>query len=97
MRLLLATAFLIQISCCQIKSLKLFELYAISVRGKLVDLVILRSMSFHTNCRGGGELLKRLHALAEAEVDLDAHMRKLSEIESEVKHLDNCRPAILDS
>lgn len=64
---------------------------------KVVDLNLLRSMNFYTNCRGGGELLKRLHSLAEAEVDLAAHMSKLSEIESEVKHLDNCRSVILDS
>ncbi|KAL9231457.1 hypothetical protein vseg_006684 [Gypsophila vaccaria] len=37
--------------------------------------------------RGGGELLGRLCALAEAESDLTAHQKRLSEIESEINQL----------
>lgn len=34
--------------------------------------------------RGGGELLKQLHALAEAEAELSLHQKRLSEIEAKV-------------
>ncbi|KAG0590588.1 hypothetical protein KC19_1G112200 [Ceratodon purpureus] len=37
--------------------------------------------------RGGGELLKRLHALSQAEENLARHTQKLSEIESEIASL----------
>ncbi|KAH9616078.1 hypothetical protein KSS87_006594 [Heliosperma pusillum] len=37
--------------------------------------------------RGGGELLGRLCALAEAESDLNAHLKRLSEIEAEIGQL----------
>ncbi|XP_074276632.1 structural maintenance of chromosomes protein 2-1-like [Silene latifolia] len=37
--------------------------------------------------RGGGELLGRLCALAEAESDLNAHLKRLSEIEAEINQL----------
>lgn len=34
--------------------------------------------------RGGGDLLRQLHDLAEAESELSVHQRKLSEIEAKV-------------
>ncbi|CAO2825723.1 unnamed protein product [Amaranthus hypochondriacus] len=37
--------------------------------------------------RGGGELLGRLAALAEAEIDLSTHQKRLSEIETEISQL----------
>lgn len=41
------------------------------------------SLTFYA-FRGGGELLKQLHALAEAESELNIHQRGLSEIEGKV-------------
>ena len=35
--------------------------------------------------RGGGDLLRKLHALAEAETELSVHQKRLSEIEAKVK------------
>ncbi|KAM7272810.1 hypothetical protein ACFE04_027474 [Oxalis oulophora] len=37
--------------------------------------------------KGGGDLLRRLHALAEAESNLSVHLKKLSEIEAKIKEL----------
>ncbi|XP_078446527.1 structural maintenance of chromosomes protein 2-2-like [Wolffia australiana] len=37
--------------------------------------------------RGGGELLRQLHALAEAESNLHLHMKKLSDIEEKISQL----------
>ncbi|RWW64576.1 hypothetical protein BHE74_00028178 [Ensete ventricosum] len=44
------------------------------------------SLTFYA-FRGGGELLKQLHALAEAESELSIHQRRLSEIEGKVGSL----------
>ncbi|KAK2975820.1 hypothetical protein RJ640_022837, partial [Escallonia rubra] len=37
--------------------------------------------------KGGGELLRQLHALAEAELKLSLHQKRLSEIEAKIKEL----------
>lgn len=42
------------------------------------------------NCRGGGDLLGQLHALAEAELNLGHHQKRLSEIEAKVILLALC-------
>lgn len=41
--------------------------------------------------RGGGDLLRQLHALGEAESELSLHQKRLSEIESKV-YLQCCFP-----
>ena len=38
----------------------------------------------HHNSRGGGDLLRQLHDLAEVELELSNHQKRLSEIEAKV-------------
>lgn len=45
---------------------------------------------FFNCCRGGGELLRQLHELAEAESELSLHQRRLAEIDDKVSFVPKC-------
>lgn len=47
-------------------------------------VAFLNQESLIYNCRGGGDLLGQLHALAEAELKLRNHQKRLSELEAKV-------------
>lgn len=73
------------------KYASLYVWYILIILEKLVSEVIIITslflqLPFYT-FRGGGELLKQLHASAEAESELKIHQRKLSVIEEKAGFL----------